>query len=399
MTEKRTRTKPASDASGAFVPGPRLTLAGATGGPLSGLTFAVKDTFDVAGHVTGNGHPRWLETHEPARKTAWAVQRLIDRGADLIGKTQCDEIQYSLSGENARYGTPVNPAAPDRIPGGSSSGSAVVVAARLADFALGTDCGGSVRLPASHCGIFGFRPTHGRVSGDGCAPLAPSFDTVGWFAREARVLRAVGAALIDDHATATAPKHVIVADDAFALAGERVCDALADAVELVSRTIARPQHADVAVGGLNSWVSAFRTLQGSEVWAIHRQWIESAKPDFGPGIRERIASASAIRGEEVDQAQRVCDEAARRLRELLRDDTVLCLPTAPAIAPLRGTPQGELEHFRAAALSILCIAGLASLPQVSLSLATLDGCPVGLSLVGPPGRDTDLLTLATRLTH
>jgi amidase len=167
-------------------------MKGTPGGPLAGLTFGVKDIYDIAGHKSGFGSPDWLRTHDAAARTAPVVQRLLDAGADMVGKTHTDEITWSLNGENAHYGTPVNVNAPGRIPGGSSSGSAAAVAGGLCDFALGSDTGGSVRAPASFCGIYGIRPTHGRVSLEGACPLAPSFDTCGWFARSAEVLERVG---------------------------------------------------------------------------------------------------------------------------------------------------------------------------------------------------------------
>jgi amidase len=198
---------------------------------LGGLTFTAKDSFDVAGHRTGNGHPDWLATHEPADSTAWPVQCLLEAGADLVGKTQCDELQFSLNGENAHYGTPLNPAAPGRVPGGSSSGTASAVAGGLADFGLGVDCGGSVRIPASYGGILGMRPSHGRISGQGCVPLAPSFDTIGWFARDAGVFERIGRALLGDTSDALPVRRIIVAEDAFGLTGHDVRHALDDAVQ------------------------------------------------------------------------------------------------------------------------------------------------------------------------
>ncbi|HWI12737.1 MAG TPA: amidase family protein, partial [Burkholderiales bacterium] len=176
------------DRINAFCRHTHVELPGASSGPLAGLTFAAKDIYDVIGHRTGFGSPDWLRTHEPAASTAPVVQQLLDAGATMVGKTQTDELTYSLNGENAHYGTPVNVNAPGRIPGGSSSGSAAAVAAGLVDFALGSDTGGSVRAPASFCGIYGIRPTHGRVSLRGACPLAATFDTAGWFAREASLL-------------------------------------------------------------------------------------------------------------------------------------------------------------------------------------------------------------------
>ena len=159
-------------------------LDGAPAGPLAGLRFAAKDLFDIEGHVTGAGNPDWLALHAPATRTAPVVRRLVDAGASMVGKTHTDELSRGIFGENAHYGTPVNPKAPGRVPGGSSSGSAAAVSGGLVDFALGTDTGGSVRIPASFCGIYGIRPTHGRLPLDGVVGQARSFDTVGWFARD-----------------------------------------------------------------------------------------------------------------------------------------------------------------------------------------------------------------------
>ena len=185
----------ANDRLGAFCRHTHVEMKGASHGPLLGLKFAVKDIYDVAAHRTGFGNPDWLRTHGPAAQTAPVVQRLLDAGADLVGKTHTDELTWSFTGENAHYGAPVNVNAPGRITGGSSSGSASAVAAGVVDFAVGSDTGGSVRLPASFCGILGMRPTHGRIPLDGVCPLAPSFDTCGWFARDAGVFERVGRTL------------------------------------------------------------------------------------------------------------------------------------------------------------------------------------------------------------
>ena len=165
--------------SGAFIE--RIALPATHSGPLDGLSFAVKDIIDVAGHRTGFGNPTWLETHPPATVSAVCVEQILQAGARCEGKTITDEIAFSLLGENHFYGTPLNAAAPDRVPGGSSSGSASAVSCGLVDFAFGSDTGGSVRVPASNCGIWGLRPSHDRISVAGVLPLAPTFDTVGFF--------------------------------------------------------------------------------------------------------------------------------------------------------------------------------------------------------------------------
>ena len=386
------------DDLGAFCRHDPVELPGAASGPLAGLTLGVKDVFHIAGHRTGFGHPDWLRTHGPEPATAVAVQCLLDAGARMAGKTQTDELAYSLTGENAHYGTPVNPRSAKRIPGGSSSGSVVAVAGGLVDFALGTDCGGSVRLPASYCGTLGMRPTHGRVPLEGVIPFAPSFDVAGWFARDAGVFAKVGQVLLDDHGEPPPPRRLLLARDAFALVEAPVGDALENAVAAAKEAVGRWQEVTVSPDGLAAWMQIFRHLQAAEIWANHGQWIREVKPRFGPGIRERLDWAATVDPSAVAAQREKWHGVRSRLKDLLGDGDLLCLPTSPRIAPLKNTRISEKEEtFRYQAMCLLCIAGLGGLPQVSLPLATLDGFPLGLSLVGPRGSDTQLLTLGRRL--
>lgn len=386
-----------SDTVGAFCQHTHVEVGGAAGGPLAGLICGVKDLYDIAGHKTGFGSPAWLATHDAAVATAPPVQSLLDAGARVIGKTHTDEMAYSLNGENAHYGTPVNVNAPRRIPGGSSSGSAAAVAAGLVDFALGSDTGGSVRAPASFCGIYGMRATHGRISLAGACALAASFDTVGWFARDPALLERVGRVLLQDDKPASTPGLLLLAQDAFALVDDAVADALQPAVQRLSALLGRPQTVTVSSEGLPQWFQVFRRLQGAEAWAQHREWITRVKPAFGPGVRERFEWAATVTAGEVAPLQERRADIARRMADMLVNDAVLVLPTVHAIAPLRNTPAAELDEFRGRAMSLLCIAGLARLPQISLPLAKLDGCPLGLSLVAARGNDTMLLDIARRV--
>ena len=387
----------ANDKLGAFCRHTHVEMRGAPDGALAGLKFAVKDIYDVAGQKTGFGNPDWLHTHEPATRTAPAVQVLLDAGADLIGKTLADEMAWSLTGENAHYGTPVNVNAPGRIPGGSSSGSASAVAAGAVDFALGSDTGGSVRLPASFCGILGIRPTHGRVSLEGVCPLAPSFDTCGWFARDAAVLERVGRVLLRDDAPASSAGRLLYADDAFAVSGEAVTQALRPALDKLRAILGKPEIVTVADEPLARWMHYFRVLQAPEAWAKHGEWVKRENPAFGPGVKERIAWAATVDPKEVAAAKVKREDITRRMTALLAGGAVLALPSAPGIAPLRNSPPEVLDALRTRALSIFSIAGLARLPQVSLPLAKLDGCPLGLSLIAARGADTLLLDLARAL--
>lgn len=349
--------------------GEPMRLEGAAEGPLQGLTFAIKDLFDVAGYSTGCGNPTWLATHPPASRTAPVVEALLAAGATAVGKTITDELAYSLSGENAWYGTPLNPAAPGRIPGGSSSGSASAVASGLADFALGTDTGGSVRIPASFCGLYGLRPSHGALSLEGVMPLAPSFDTVGWFAPSAALMARVGDVLLG-HLPAAREVRLLYAAD--------------------REPSWRPAGAEpVTVGFCAEWADAFSVLQRHEVWQSHGAWIRTAHPQFGPGVAERFEAAARVTEEEVQRASVVREEMRSRLLALL-EEAVLVLPTAPSAAPLPGSG----NDFRRRCLQLLCPAGLAGLPQLSLPLSRTEDGPVGVSLLGSPGSERTLLALA-----
>lgn len=385
------------DALGAFCRHTHVAVAGSGRGPLAGLTFGVKDIYDIAGHKTGFGSPDWLATHAPATSTAPVVAGLLAAGADMLGKTQTDELTYSLNGENAHYGTPVNVNAPGRIPGGSSSGSAAAVAGKLVDFALGSDTGGSVRAPASFCGIYGMRPTHGRIPLAGACALAKSFDTAGWFARDAVLLERVGQVLLGAERP-PAPGELLLAQDALALLDTEAVAAVQPALARITAAIGAPRPVTVSAEGLPQWFQAFRVLQGAEIHAQLGDWMAKAKPRLGPGVRERMAWVSTITADEVVRAQAVRDAVRLRMDDLLADNAVLVLPTVSDIAPLLNTPAAELDDFRARAMSLLCIAGLAGLPQLSLPLATLRGCPLGLSLVAARGNDALLLALARRIT-
>jgi amidase len=334
-----------------------------------------------------------MQTHPPAARTASSVTRLLAAGARMIGKTHTDEMAYSLNGVNAHYGTPTNPNAPGRIPGGSSSGSTAAVAGSLVDFALGTDCGGSVRLPASYCGIYGIRTTHGLIATDGVVDLAASFDTIGWFARHPRTMRRVGEVLLPAGANVL-PKRLLIAEDAFAFAGPEVTLALAAPLARLKSAFANHRGVRVYTGEPAAWSEIFRILQGDEIRRRHSAWIDAHNPNFSPDIAERFRWTHTITAAEVERRRPQRDDVARHMDELLGDDGVLCLPTAPGIAPKLATPAAELEVFRARAFALLSVAGLARLPQLTLPLGTIAGCPLGLSLVAPRGQDHGLLNWA-----
>ena len=399
MSESMNETATVTDPDNAFID--RFELRGEPGAPLAGTTFAIKDVYDVEGHVTGAGNPDWARTHHAATRHTPLLRDFLAAGATCLGKTHTDEIAYSLMGVNAHYGTPRNPAAPDRVPGGSSSGSAVAVAAGAVDFALGTDTGGSVRLPASFCGIFGIRTSHGRLPLEGVVPLAPSFDTVGWFARDvAMMLRAAnGLGLVGDAPAAAPLTRVLMPRDLWALASSDTQEALAPRRRAVADVLGVANEEPINPDGFDLWRETFRICQAAEVWSAHGAWVTATAPNFGADVAARFEMARNIAPDEAATARRNRAEIAARLRDLMEPDGVLVIPTAPDPAPLRAAAIGDLETFRARALALLCAAGLAGLPQVSLPAARVAGAPVGLSLVGPPGRDHALLELAACLPH
>jgi len=381
----------------AFVPGPRVRIEGRPGGPLSGLTFAAKDLFDVAGHTTGGGNPDWARSNPVPTRHAWAVQRLLDAGATLIGKTITDEVSLGIVGENAFYGTPINSRAPDRVPGGSSSGSAAAVAAGLCDTALGTDTGGSVRVPASFCGLYGIRPTHGRLDVSGMMQQAPSSDTTGWFARDIATFARVSSVMLDEAIPTMLPRRLIIAVDAFAFADPEVAAALQPMVERLRALIGDAREEVMAPAGITQWARAQRTLQPSEAWLTFKDWIDRDNPRFAFNVARNIILGSMIPESERGWARLVRHEARGRMRYLLPEGTILCLPTTPFPAPERGEPLSVAGPQRDRLLCLCCHGGLTGVPQVSIPGATVDGLPVGLSIVGSRDCDSALIAVARAL--
>lgn len=372
-------------------------IEGATAGPLAGLTVAVKDMYDIAGERTGGGNPRWLQTHPPASKNAVAVQRLLAAGACVIGKTVCDEFFFSVTGANAHYGTPVNPRAPGRLPGGSSAGSAAATAAGACDFAIGSDTGGSVRIPAALCGIYGIRPTHGRVDMSGAMPMAPTFDVAGWFAPGPGLLRNIGGVLLGSKGEQAKIERLIVAEDALAQADAQVAAEVRSFLKRTSELLPSPEPIIIAPDGFDAWRNCFRVIQGFEVWQHYGEFITEQQPALGPGIRERMAYAASVTREDADAARRVLHTIRASIRRTMSPGTVLCLPTAPAIAPEVRVSGETLDTFRSRVMALTCTAGVAGLPQVTLPIGYVAGCPVGASLIGWAGADEALLEAAATL--
>ncbi len=347
------------DEAGAFVPQTNVTVAGAAEGPLCGLRFAAKDLFDVQGHVTGAGNPSWAATHR------------FD-------------------------GTPLNPRAPDRVPGGSSSGSASAVASGLADFSLGTDSGGSVRIPASFCGLYGLRPTHGAIPVEGMVTQSPSFDTAGFFAADAATFERVGDVLLPPSPRGRVDQ-LLVATDAVALCDALVQAAFHGALAQLAPRVADLQPVALAPEGLAVWSAHQQRLQCFEFGRTFAPWVAQHNPVFSIDVAQTLLQAQALREDEVAPSHLVRAAVRERLDGLLGGHRLLCLPTAPILPIRRDATLPEMQQAVGRILHLTGIAGLTGLPQVSLPLAHSQGIPVGISLIGPRGSDRLLLSLAREL--
>ncbi len=383
------------DPSRGFMPYPAVKVASARSGPLKGLTFAVKDLFDVAGYPTSAGSPHMLAMSGIKTRTAPTVQKLLDAGAAFTGKTITDELAFSMNGKNAHFGTPVNGGAKDRIPGGSSSGSAAAVSNGLCDFALGTDTGGSVRAPANHCGLYGLRPTHGRVSLKGAHDLSRSFDTCGWFTRDAATYGRVADVLLSkDRKPLPKKPRLLLAQDCFDLLDAGVKTALAPAIKRLEALYGSATPVITAKGGFEELYWAFRRIQGWEAWETDGAMIERSKPALGPGVAERFAYSRGVKKAEIKAADKLRLRLTADLTSMLGKDAVLILPSMADIAPKLTDTEAELESYRNKSINILCLSGLSRLPQLSMPLAKRLGAPLGLSIMGPAGTDRSLVRIA-----
>ncbi|TAG32351.1 MAG: amidase [Polaromonas sp.] len=387
-----------NDTAHAFLPYPDTPVEHAATGPLTGLCFAAKDLFDVAGYPTGGGQPFVLAMSGIKTRTAPAVQQLLDAGARFVGKTVTDELAFSMNGNNAHFGAPINGAVPSRISGGSSSGSAAAVSSTLCDFALGTDTGGSVRAPANHCGLYGIRPSHGRISLSGVLDLAPSLDTCGYFARDVQTFARVSSVLLGADSQALPDSiRLLMPSDIWALLDADVVAAQAAPLARVEAALGKAHPTHVVLDDLEAMYWHFRYIQGREAWTVNGPLIERFCPPLGPGIAERFDWSRRVTDAQWTMANSYRERFKKHLTDLLGTDGVLVLPTSPDIAPLRVENGDTLESYRNRSIQMLCIAGLSGFPQISMPLGQRLDAPLGLSLLGPAGSDLSLVKLAQRV--
>lgn len=376
----------------AFVEHGPSSLRLAKDGPLADLSFAAKDLIDIAGYKSAWGNPDRLRDADPAVTTAPSALVPLMAGAHLVGKTHTDEVACGMFGMNPHFGTPINPKAPARVPGGSSSGSASAVAAHFCDFALGTDTGGSIRVPASFCGLYGLRTTYGRLSVAGIMAMAPSFDTVGWLARDATTLKRVGESYFGPIGKFNSAR-LLLARDAFDIPVRAIGEALLP----VARSLGGITELNLFAEGVEYWLDTFRPLQLTDLWSTLGAWGTMPGRTLSPAVAERIELSSHVDPLKFAAAVIRREALTDRLVTLLGDDGVLVLPTAHDLPPLRDAPVSAQIEFREKTLALTCVASLCRLPQINIPAAMVDGCPVGLSLIAGPRGDQLLLDLAEKI--
>lgn len=381
----------------AFLDYPPIEVPHAATGPLAGLTLGVKDIFDVAGHPTGGGNPEFPGASRIAAATAPSVQKLLDAGAAYLGKTQTEELTFSLMGQNVHFPHPVNPRARDRVTGGSSSGSAAAVAGGLCDIATASDTGGSVRGPASFCGLIGLRATHGVLSLEKTMPLAPSLDVFGWYAKDAATYEKVADVMLGEAPAAlpTVRPLRLSAFDALVLGPDEAAE-YARMGAIVESVLGAATQAPALSFPVDDLYWMFRRIQAYEAWAVHGDFV-SKTANMDPAVRARFEFGKTLGCEIAVDETKKRTEFRAELEALLGADGVLVLPTMPGAAPKSASTGDELLDYRERALRLLCLSGLSGLPQITIPLGTVHGAPFGISLIGPRNFDRTLVALASRI--
>jgi amidase len=371
-----------------------VRVEGAEKGLLANTTFVVKDLFDIEGRITSAGNPDWQRTHPESTTTAPVILRLLRSGATLIGKTLTDELAFGLDGINAHYGTPLNSQFPDRIPGGSSSGSVSAVAARVTDFALGTDTVGSIRVPSSYCGIFGFRPTHALIDVTGVVPLGPSFDTVAWCSSSADLLLRVGEVLLPDrHQDGT--NSVFILEDLFDLMRDRpmarmVQESVVTQLRSLGLEVKSLRFPSTFV---EECCDCFNVIRSREAWKIHGAWIDEVVPHFGPGVKQRFEQCGQVTDDDSDRAR----TKRATLKEWFAEGVggaLLVSPTTCDWPPLLSTDAEGLLLNRQQNIRLSVLSSLFGFPQVSVPIEMHQGKRFGISLAFNAGQDLSLLRFA-----
>ncbi len=383
----------------------KKTIAPYSPGELNGLSFAIKDNIDVAHEITGYGSPGWINTHYKPVVHAVCLEQLLNAGGTFQGKTKSDELAYSLIGVNPFYGTPVNPKAPDRVPGGSSSGSASAVAGKIVDFAIGTDTGGSIRVPASNCGVWGYRPSHGAVSVSGVLALAPSFDTVGILAQTGEILEKVMRVLLAENSTGSSVyPSVCFIDDVFQMSDRHILDNITPGLNKISDfyTVQTLRLAEITDPHVNcTWLfEQLGFLLSIEIWNTFGAWIKNENPELSSGVEYNLHGyAESANRKDIQRSLYAKKAFQNKINKFLCGGNILCFPTTVDSAPRLDelTPEFFKGDYVPRAMGVNAVSCLSCTPQITIPVAGADGVPVGLSFIAGYGQDMVLINFCNQL--
>ena len=399
LTVYREQSKAAAEAADA------RAKSGISIGPLDGAIVTIKDLFDVAGEVTRAGSKVLAEEGKPAAADAPVVRRLRAAGATIVAKTNMSEFAYSGIGANPHFGTPGNPADRNRVPGGSSSGAVVAAADGMCEIAIGTDTGGSCRIPAALCGIVGYKPSRQRVPTTGAFPLSYSIDSIGPIARSVEACAKADAVMSgEDYATL----------EPVSLAGLRVGIAQGAPLESLDATVtknfsgalslldkARASISEEKLSLLDDMaqVNSKGGVQPAEAFSIHRELLARCADAIDPNIRARLERARNISAADYIDTVRARARLIERMDARLADLDVLALPTTPVVAPTLDevTRPDDFARKNAMVLRNTVIANFFDLCAISVPMPGEGGLPTGIMLVARNGLDRRLFRIAAAL--
>ena len=385
----RTRLEPAQQRAVLAWLRPEAELAGALaatdpGRPLGRVPYFAKDLFDTAGVPTAAGSTFLPRERASGTRDGALVAACARAGAVLAGKTHLHEFAYGITGENPHHGDCHRPGFPGRTTGGSSSGSAAAVAAGIVPLALATDTGGSVRVPAAFCGLFGLRLSPGEPWITDAVPLAPTCDTAGWFTAGAGDLAPVLEALLPAERTAERPLRGRSwappgLDPDVAAAFGRAAGQLAEPAE---RALT-----DALAAGFAPSLAAYHTLVSAEAWAWHRGWFARRAPEYDPNVRQRLENAARVTPEQVAAARAATEGVRSVWRDYFRTHDFLVLPAAPTPAPTKAECTPELRNR---IIQLTAPASLGGQPVLSLPVPLPGGLTTGLQVIVPDHRSAVL---------
>lgn len=365
-------------------------------GILNGLTFVVKDNIALKNHISSFGHEAWRNTHNKSTENAPTISKLLSAGAKMVGVAKLDQLTYSLTGNVSEGTPPINPLYPDRFTGGSSSGSASAVAGNVADIGIGTDTGGSVRVPAALCGLFGFRPTHGTINTKGVIPLAPRFDTVGIFARNSSLLLTVYSAIAEKTESRQEKiTTVILPLESLSLVSTEIAHAVRSGAYQLAQTL----NTNVEeISGSELYNSRVRELlvrlQTREIWEIHGTWIKAHNHSLSPEVSKRLEmcekNANAPQ-EEKDADEQEFKNYRKTFNSIVTPGTVMAVPVTSDFAMRRNAIDEALKISRTANLHLNAIAGLAGAPEVVTPVVSELKNSVGVGFIGAINQDEAIL--------